>query len=158
MAASEWELFAISAHCPWPLQPLARALQRLRWLRLVSQGNSHTGELMMQDRQLEWVRKFSSLSQLGKVEFLTKLIHEETIRVRITRVIDSDTTGETPNSNELIHQFCNYIFQILEISRYLTDADIIEYVYDYFEIRGEYALTEIEALLDTHSKAQIRSN
>ena len=101
----------------------------------------------MQQNLAKFTQKFSALSQLGKVEFLTRVAHEETIRVRVAFASGSVMAGEVQNSNEIIHLLCNYIFQVLEIHRYLDDSDIIEALLHLFEARGEEGIADMEKLL-----------
>lgn len=104
----------------------------------------------MHKKLAEFTQLFSKLSQLGKVEFLTRVAHEETIRVRMAFASGSVIAGEARNSNERIHQLCNYIFQVLEINRYLDDSDMMEDLLAVSEARGEVAIAVLEKLLKTN--------
>lgn len=76
--------------------------------------------------------RFSSLSTLGKLEFLTRLAHEETVCIRIGFLGKSAQVEPIKKSNEHIHHICNYNLQILEVNRYLSDADIMESLVELF--------------------------
>ncbi len=94
----------------------------------------------MDERTIQIVKRFSILPQLGKLEFLTRLAHDETVYIRVGLLSKPPQLDPIRGSNEFIHQICNYSFQVLGINSYLSDTDIIESLVENFEERGESGL------------------
>lgn len=101
----------------------------------------------MDARTNQLVKRFSDLSQLGKIEFLTRLAHDESVYIRVGFLKKPPQLNPIRGSNELIHQICNYSFQILGINRYLSDATIIESLVEHFDERGEAGSDILERAL-----------
>ncbi len=73
-------------------------------------------------------QRFVDLSQPRKIEFLIRLMEQETVYIRVGFLSKTAQLKAIRNANERIHRFCGYVQQILGVHRYLDDITIAECV------------------------------